>query len=260
MSNIGNRLRETRIKKGIKQGELAELLQCSSKAISRYEKNENLEKVYDFVKMCECLDTDINYIVTGVEKSNGKEITVQEQQILTAYRRLVDSDKRIVDFILGIGEYDIKSNPIGTESKIIYRFPVYEQQAAAGAGITGRDGKFTMQNIFTDDIPKNAVFGVHIKGESMINTDEKLIIEDIPDNSIVLLNPKVSNSDLNKTIVVASINNEVICKYFLVEQDCIHFYSLNRKEHEDDDRFAKSPKEYRIIGQVVKVIKPNEHE
>lgn len=46
----------------------------------------------------------------------------------------------------------------------IYRFPVYEQQAAAGTGITGRDGKFTMENIYTDDIPQNAVFGVYIKG------------------------------------------------------------------------------------------------
>ena len=172
---------------------------------------------------------------------------------------MVDSDKRIADFILGIGEYDFKANPI-EEPTIIYLFPIYEQQAAAGAGITGRDGKFTMENIFTDDIPQNAVFGVHIKGTSMINIDSDFDVEDIPDNSFVLLNPKVSVSDLNKTIVVASINNEVICKYFLIPQDGVHFYSLNRREHADDDRFAKSPNEYRIIGQVVKTIKPNEHE
>lgn len=260
MSDIGSRLREARTKKGINQGELADLLQCSSKAISRYENNENLDKVYDFIKICKCLDADINYIASGIEHSDGKEINPQEQQVLNAYRVLSDSDKRIVDFILGIGEHDSKSNPIETKSTIVYRFPVYEQQAAAGAGITGRDGKFTMENIFTDDIPQNAIFGVHIKGESMINTDSTLIIEDIPDNSIVLLNPKVSNSDLHKTIVVASINNEVICKYFLIEKDGVHFYSLNRKEHEGDDRFAKSPNDYRIIGQVVKIIKPNEHE
>ena len=161
-----------------------------------------------------------------------------------------------VDYLMD--RTDIKE--LNTEPTPIYRFPVYEQQAAAGAGITGRDGKFIMENIFTDDIPQNAVFGVHIKGTSMINTDPTLIIEDIPDNSFVLLNPKVSQSDLNKTIVVASINNEVICKYFLIEQDGVHFYSLNRKEHADDDRFAKSPNDYNIIGQVVKVIKPHEHE
>ena len=53
---------------------------------------------------------------------------------------------------------------------------------------------------------------------------------------------------------------KVICKYFLIEQDGVHFYSLNREEHANDDRFAKSPDDYRIIGQVVKVIKPEEHE
>lgn len=161
-----------------------------------------------------------------------------------------------VDYLMD--RTDIKE--LNIEPTTIYRFPVYKQQAAAGAGRTGRDGKFTMENIFTDDIPQNAVFGVHIKGTSMINTDPTLKIEDIPDNSFVLLNPKVSVSDLNKTIVVASINNEVICKYFLIEQDGVRFYSLNRREHADDDRFAKSSDEYSIIGQVVKIIKPDEHE
>lgn len=47
---------------------------------------------------------------------------------------------------------------------------------------------------------------------------------------------------------------------FLVEQDNIHFYPLNRREHANDDRFAKVSNEYMIIGQVVKIIKPNEHE
>ena len=164
-----------------------------------------------------------------------------------------------VDYLLDrtdVRELNIKP----AEPIILYRFPVYEQQAAAGAGINGRDGKFTMENIFTVDIPQNAVFGVHIKGTSMINIDSDFNVEDIPDNSFVLLNPNVSESDLNKTIVVASINNEVICKYFLIEQDGIHFYSLNRREHAGDDRFAKSPDEYKIIGKVVKIIKPDEHE
>lgn len=152
MNNIGTRLRNARIEKGLNQNELAKLLHCSSKAISRYENNDNLDKVYDFVQMCECLGADINYISTGIEHSNGKEITLQEQRILSAYRGLVDSDKRIVDFILGIEKYDVKADPIEIEPIAVYRFPVYEQQAAAGAGITGRDGKFTMENIFTDDI------------------------------------------------------------------------------------------------------------
>lgn len=55
MKDIGARLREVRIEKGLTQNELAEKLQCGAKAISRYENDENLEKVYDFIKICECL-------------------------------------------------------------------------------------------------------------------------------------------------------------------------------------------------------------
>ena len=197
--------------------------------------------------------------MTGISTGNIRDWFNPNKSAQPSAEALVKISKALdcsVDYLLGLMDVE-KTN---SEPTIIYRFPVYEQQAAAGAGITGRDGKFTIENIFVNDIPKNAVFGVHIKGESMINTDPTLVIEDIPDNSFVLLNPKVSESDLNKTIVVATINNEVICKYFLVEQDCIHFYSLNRNEHVGDDRFAKSPNDYRIIGQVVKIIKPNEHE
>lgn len=99
-----------------------------------------------------------------------------------------------MDYLLGLTDVE----KVNYEPAKIYRFPVYEQQTPAGAGIIERDGKFTIENIFTENIPQNAVFGVRIKGESMINTDPTLIIEDIPDNSFVLLNPKVSASDLNK--------------------------------------------------------------
>lgn len=237
----------------IEQKELAKLLGVKEQTVSAYIRKK-INPTYDrFMQICTQLKIDANYFMDGYDedKDIAPQLPPEDQYIIDCYKSLTPHDKEIVDHI-----FNMKPE----EPTIIYRFPVYEQQAAAGAGITGRDGKFTMQNIMTNDIPQNAVFGVHIKGESMINTDPKLIIEDIPDNSFVLLNPRVSVSDLNKTIVVASINNEVICKYFLEEQDCVHFYSLNREEHADDDRFAKSPNDYKIIGQVVKVIKPNEHE
>lgn len=261
--NLGTNLSQYAKNIGISsQKDLAKKVQENEKTISSYITGKSYPTYRKLIKLCNLLNCDPDTLMKNDYEYTSDEFSQQEQQILSAYQNLSSNPdkKEIVDFILGIGEHDSKSNPIETKSTIVYRFPVYEQQAAAGAGITGRDGKFTMENIFTDDIPQNAIFGVHIKGESMINTDSTLIIEDIPDNSIVLLNPKVSNSDLHKTIVVASINNEVICKYFLIEKDGVHFYSLNRKEHEGDDRFAKSPNDYRIIGQVVKIIKPNEHE
>lgn len=257
---FGKQLAKYRKEHKIDQKDIADLLNVTTQTISAYETGTNKIPYEKLITLCNYYKINPLDLIGADLKFNFKKDEQQEGKLIDAYDNMSDSNKRIVDFILGIGEYDIESNPIETEPQKIYRFPVYEQQAAAGAGITGRDGKFTMENIFTDVIPQNAVFGVHIKGTSMINTNPTLIIDDIPDNSFVLLNPKVSVSDLNKTIVVASINNEVICKYFLIEKDGVHFYSLNRREHAGDDRFAKSPNEYRIIGQVVKIIKPEEHE
>lgn len=249
--SFSERLKAAREEKGYTQSKLGGLIGYGNTTINGYESGANKPNLDIFVQICKIFDRDPNYFLQDDITDIVPKLNPEDQYIIDRYKSLTPHDKEIVDHIF-------KMEP--EKPMIIYRFPVYEQQAAAGAGITGRDGKFTMQNIMANDIPKNAVFGVHIKGTSMINTDPTFIIEDIPDNSFVLLNPRVSVSDLNKTIVVASINNEVICKYFLEEQDCVHFYSLNREEHADDDRFAKSPNDYKIIGQVVKVIKPNEHE
>lgn len=129
-------------------------------------------------------------------------------------------------------------------SQKIYRFPVYNQQAAAGAGMIGRDGDFEIEDIATDNIPNNAVFGVHIKGRSM---------EDIiPDNSIVLLDTKFDPYDLNNENVVVEINGEVICKQYNQQSNHIWFKSLNKEfSHEDRHIYDNN---FRIIGKVVKVI------
>lgn len=249
--SFGERLKVAREEKGYTQSKLARLIGYGTSTISEYEKGNNKPNLDVFIKISNILNQPPNYFLQDDTNIREELLNPEDKNILDKYKSLTSHDREIVDHIF---------NMEPEKPSFIYKFPVYEQQAAAGAGITGRDGKFTMENIFTDNIPRNAVFGVHIKGTSMINIKSPYKVEDIPDDSFVLLNPKVNISDLNKTIVVASINNEVICKYFLIEQDGVHFYSLNREEHTDDDRFAKSPDEYRIIGQVVKIIKPDEHE
>ena len=249
---FGEVLHLLRKQEDLKQEDIARKIGVQKNTISNYENNVSKPHYEQLIKLCNLFNVDPNYLMQDdITIINTTKLNPEDQYIIDHYKSLTAHDREIVDHI-----FNMKLD----KPSFIYKFPVYEQQAAAGAGITGRDGKFTMENIFTNDIPQNAVFGVHIKGTSMMNIDSDFNVEDIPDNSFVLLNPKVSVFDLNKTIVVASINNEVICKYFLIEQDGVHFYSLNRREHIGDDRFAKSPNEYRIIGQVVKIIKPNEHE
>lgn len=250
MSNIGDRLRETRINKGLNQGELAELLQCSSKAVSRYENNDNLEKVYDFVKICECLGADINYIVTGIEYSAGKEITQQEHEVLSAYRRLIDSDKRIVDFILGIGEYDIKFRSIETEPAKIYRFPKYEQKAAAGVGQLGRDGNYSMEEYTVNNIPDEAIYAMEISGESMNHEDTDNLIHT---GSTVLINPRFIESELDNKVVIANFKGQVICKRYINKGKYILFRSDN-DEFENENRKSSDDPDCKVLGIVLGVI------
>ena len=129
-------------------------------------------------------------------------------------------------------------------SQKIYRFPVYDQQAAAGAGMIGRNGNFEMEDIATDYIPDNAVLGIHIKGKSMEDT--------IPDDSVVLLDTKFNPYELDNQNVVVEINGEVICKQYNQQSDHIWFKSLN-KEFSYEDRHIYDDN-YRIIGKVVKII------
>ena len=156
----------------IEQKELAKLLGVKEQTVSAYIRKK-INPTYDrFMQICTQLKINANYFMDGYDedKDIAPQLSPEDQYIIDCYKSLTPHDREIVDHI-----FKMKSE----EPAIIYRFPVYEQQAAAGAGITGRDGKFTMQNIMTSDIPQNAVFGVHIKGTSMINTDPKLIIEDL---------------------------------------------------------------------------------
>lgn len=137
MSNIGERLYEVRKQKELTQQEFADELGCSRQTISCYEKNENLDKVYDFLQVCEHLGEDADYIITGKKSNNGKEITPEEKKILSAYKNLTDSDRRVVDFIFKTSKRDkikpiIKYESIVTDD--IKALPLVEQKASAGIG------------------------------------------------------------------------------------------------------------------------------
>lgn len=249
MNDIGKRLKEARVKKGFTQNQLAEMLQCSNKAISCYENNKNLEKVYDFQKICKYLDVDISYLITGKENNNGKEISGQEQQVLNAYRKLSDSDRKIVDYILnGINNYNIKSETIK-----IYRFPKYQQKAAAGVGQLGRDDNYKMEEYTIDNIPDNAVYSMEISGESMNHKDTNNLIHT---GSIVLINPKFDEYELNNKIVIANFKGKVICKRYIDKGNYILFQSDN-DEYKEENRKSIDDPDCKILGIVLGVIEDN---
>lgn len=251
MNNIGDRLREIRLNKGFTQGQLAEKLQCSDKAISCYENNKNLDKVYDFQKICEYLDADINYLITGKQYSVGREISKEEQQVLSAYNNLSDSDKRIVDFILKINEKENKK-PLELDNiqnkKTIYYFPIFYQSAAAGIGHLSETNQYQMEELELQSIPKNAKFGMYIKGNSM----EKSIYE----NDIILIDPSAIISDvLNDEIVVALFGEELVCKRLSIDSvNQVYNFNSDNPNEKGKSRINQKCSDFKLIGKVVHVI------
>lgn len=136
----------------------------------------------------------------------------------------------------------------------IYRFPVYEQKAAAGVGYLGRDSIYRMEEYTVNDMPSEAVFAMQISGESI--NDEKtdnLIHTD----SVVLINPKFLESELDNKIVIANFKGKIICKR------CIHkgnylYFQLDNDEFKNENRKSSDDPDCKIIGVVLGVIVDNE--
>lgn len=250
MSNIGERLYEVRKQKGLTQQQFADELGCSRQTISCYEKNENLDKVYDFLQVCERLGEDTNYIITGKKYNNGKEITPEEKKILSAYKNLTDSDRRVVDFILKIGEYDIKNNPIEKELQKIYILPVYQQDVAAGSGQLGFDQKHEMEEFCEENMPNKISYGIKIKGTSMETDDENTI----PDKSTVLVATEFDYDELVGEAVIVNINGTLVCKEYNIAEDGHLWLKSRNRNKSNEDKHIYDLDGVKIIGKVAKVI------
>ncbi len=253
MNTIGERLKELRKKEKLTQQQLADKLGCSHQSISCYENNRHISKIQDFIEICKYFDKDMYYLITGLKNNKGSEITLQEQQIISAYNNLIpNSDKqKIVNFIMGIGEYDT-SKIVKPDSTPIYRFPVFYQSAAAGIGKLSETEEYQMKEFRLRTVPQKAVFGMYIEGHSM----ETIIYE----NDVVLIDPSIKEpSSLDDEIVVARFGEELICKKLMINEDnqTYDFISEN-PDDKDKSRFNQKQSDFTLIGKVVKIIHAHE--
>ena len=235
--SFGTLLKNIREKYDLKQETVGEIIGVKKAAISGYEQDRSRPNYNAFIKLCNYFQVDANYFMKDdlMHLHNNTKL----KKIISAYDNLDEHDKNIIDYILFH-----KTNYISTNTTI-YRFPIYEdQQAAAGAGIYGRDSNFQMEDIICDNIPDKAVFGLKIKGDSME--------PEIPDGSTVLLNPNISLEEVINKNIVASIEGEVVCKRFTVENNMYCFSSLN-PDRQNMNRKTNDIN-FKIIGEIVKVI------
>ena len=245
--NFGETICALRKGLGLTQDEVAKRIGVKKNTISNYENNVSKPQYEQLVKLCNLFKRNPNILMSSdlVDIDMELNLSPVDQTILDKYKALTPHDKEIVDNIFNM-------NP--EEPIIIYRFPVYEQQAAAGAGKYGREGKYHMKDLQIANLSNHAVFGVEISGNSMEKNDNPDC--GIKNGATVLLNPNFDELEIEGRVVVFKINstNEVFCKRYFKEENTIGFISDNDECSEMDKHLTTG--EYTIIGEVVNVINP----
>ena len=90
---IGRRIRVTRLKKGITQIKLAELMEISPQHISKLEKGQSNCSIMMLIKLCEILNVRTDYILRGKDiknptsKFDGIQLT---NWVLSFYKEISD--------------------------------------------------------------------------------------------------------------------------------------------------------------------------
>ena len=109
-NKIGAFIKELRMQKNITQKELAEIINCTDKAISRWETGRGVPEVSLLMPLSKALDISVNELLTGERFIPERKSEVQEQ-----YKDLVmvpviisRTDEAIVDVIMEKDE-EIKS-------------------------------------------------------------------------------------------------------------------------------------------------------
>lgn len=252
--SFGEKLKQIREKNRLQQNDVAKQLGLKAgNAISNYEKNTSKPCLDNFIKLCKLFNKDANYFL----EEELSEIVFEElphdiQLLKDKYDNLSPREREIVDYILNIKDNQHQQVEEIEPTKI-YRFPVYEQKAAAGVGQLGRDSNYYMDEFTIDNIPNNAVFAMKIFGESMNNEKTNNLIHT---DSVVLINPRYIESELDDKIVIANFQGEIICKRYVNEGNYILFQSDN-PNFEKENRKSSDDPNCKVIGIVLGVVEDN---
>lgn len=236
--SFGERLKAVKKEFKYSQEKFVNLIGYGNTTINGYESETNKPNLDTFIKLCKIFNQPPNYFLQDEVVLKEKLLNPVDKRILDIYKSLTPHDKEIVDHIF-------KMKP--EEPTIIYRFPVFRQEAAAGVGRLDISDAYSMEEFVVDNIPNEAVFVMKIAGDSMY--DEKT--GQIKNNAVVVINPRVTSYE--DKIVIANLDGEIVCKRYSKVDEHIEFKSDNylRQDENKDSRNYIEPK---VVGVVLGVI------
>lgn len=249
---FGDKLRQYRKENDLEQKELAQIIGVSKQTISAYEVRGNCPTYTDFIKICNTLEVDANYFMQEDLKYIKNPTREDEQKILSSYRNLSDSDRRVVDFILGLNKVKTTHTQENKQT-IIYRLPVYNQDVAAGSGKIGIEQTPDIEEFYFDNLSEDISYGIRIKGNSMETEDD----DNIPNNCTVLITTNFDLNYLEKEAVIVNINGTLICKEYNIAEDGHLWLKSRNPQKSNEDKHIYDMSNIKILGKVVMVVAKN---
>jgi transcriptional regulator with XRE-family HTH domain len=90
--SLGERISELRKEHNISQGQLAQMLEVSRQAVSKWENGQSSPDTVRLIQLADVLDTDVEYLATGKRTSNKPlpEVITIEKPVETIVEKIVE--------------------------------------------------------------------------------------------------------------------------------------------------------------------------
>ena len=100
-----NRIKDLRVKNGMKQSELAESLNVNAVTVSRYETGERGLDVETICRLCDIFGCTADYLL-GRSDRQTPELTAEEEQLLAAWASAPPEIRAIIETALAPYQQD----------------------------------------------------------------------------------------------------------------------------------------------------------
>ena len=98
--SVGERITTLRKSRELSQGQLATLMGVSRQAISKWENDQTTPDTLNLIRLTEVLDSDIEYIATGVERVDMTEVEPIVHTVVREVERIVPVERVVVKPII----------------------------------------------------------------------------------------------------------------------------------------------------------------
>ena len=213
MNTFAEKLRKFRLEKGLTQKKLADLINVTPVAVSRWEKGLNYPQRDTTLSLCRALGIKASTLIDEHnENIDNFSATPNEQKVITKYRACDERGRGMVETVLDY-EYqrtlDLLSKNDNDISEPFVTVPVPHEPMAAGFGNYLSDSSYEEISFAVSKVPNGTDYGVRISGDSMNPT--------IPNGCVAFIRsrPAIENGKIG----IFSLNGEGYCKRLSVDSE-----------------------------------------